>query len=854
MRVSSAILFDICPWPYCYTEPYISMNAAEGDMSDTKLHGSVITLPQNLDKEDFSLRQEMKAPNASNGSTCLNGEIKTEKCPNKDEGQDISSVRKWSDGDIGPIGMESDEPSYPNSPNSPKKLTNDIQSGPPNQTPNRNSATICKCSFTKFQIEHKEVDPICKNDQLDDVIPSIFLSCMNAEICANECNQCNSLVKVTININGDNSTDEHSCGDANQGEDEKSCDDFSDDAASSAYYVPSTVSVTTEETYSQPPTAPPRASRAARLQREETQSEADACIPSSSAKLVPYKSLRSQSDPYTQYTTVIKPTAIRPAPVNLDAADSRESIHSMIPPEVFMQPGREQRSAFHEHLRNGLEENGPLIFFSRSLEASLPSANEEALFFGTSNRAASPRSPNRRYSFNDASNERLSAFHQANHSSLNSSALELQLQSGSDHKTSRCEMKSGCGEQKRHTLPSEINGHLPNSCSSTVLLSSQNGAEPIHMTLEEVRNTLKATVLSTAMDNQDQSPDDEKKSPCRQFFRGYFRPRKSRKSSKQNPCQSENSKVLHHAHHRRSFPSSMKATLSNWFGLRRSPSVGTSKKEVVTVDTRTKDPSEEQGLVDADELAKSGVNTSPFTNRALPPLPVNGNFLWEPAVRVIDDETSSLSASSLSSESDSNHNRKRKMDYAASIEKVKDCGWYWGPISGETAEKLLANEPDGSFVVRDSSDEHYIFSLTFKLNGFVRHVRIEHDHGNFSFGCQQKFRSNTIVDFIENAVEHSRSGRYLFFLHRRPILGPMRVQLLHPVSRFKQVQSLQHLCRFIILKSVRRDLIDSLPLPRCLRDYLNTPHYYSEELSHLPVTAAAVAASPSLNSSLPASS
>ncbi len=42
----------------------------------------------------------------------------------------------------------------------------------------------------------------------------------------------------------------------------------------------------------------------------------------------------------------------------------------------------------------------------------------------------------------------------------------------------------------------------------------------------------------------------------------------------------------------------------------------------------------------------------------------------------------------------------------------------------------------------------------------------------------------------------SRSGRYLFFLHRRPVFGPMRVQLLHPVSRFKQVQSLQHLCRY----------------------------------------------------------
>jgi len=171
------------------------------------------------------------------------------------------------------------------------------------------------------------------------------------------------------------------------------------------------------------------------------------------------------------------------------------------------------------------------------------------------------------------------------------------------------------------------------------------------------------------------------------------------------------------------------------------------------------------------------------------------------------------------------------IDFAASIEKVKDHGWYWGPLSGEAAERILSGEPDGSFVVRDSSDHHYIFSLTFKLNGFVRHVRIEHDQGNFSFGSFTKFKSNTIVDFIENAVEHSRSGRYLFFLHRRPVLGPMRVQLLHPVSRFKRVQSLQHLCRYIIVKHVRKDHLDQLPVPSRIKTYLNTSFYYSEQVA-----------------------
>ncbi|XP_077301919.1 uncharacterized protein LOC143922525 [Arctopsyche grandis] len=171
------------------------------------------------------------------------------------------------------------------------------------------------------------------------------------------------------------------------------------------------------------------------------------------------------------------------------------------------------------------------------------------------------------------------------------------------------------------------------------------------------------------------------------------------------------------------------------------------------------------------------------------------------------------------------------MDFPTSIQIVKDHGWYWGPISVDASEKLLMSEPDGSFILRDSSDDHYIFTISFKLNGGVRHVRIEHDQGKFCFGSCTIFKARTIVEFIENAVETSRSGRYLFFLNLRPVLGPVRVQLLYPVSRFMRVQSLQHTCRFMILKHVRRDLIDELPLPRRLIDYLSTPQYYSEMLT-----------------------
>jgi suppressor of cytokine signaling 7 len=58
----------------------------------------------------------------------------------------------------------------------------------------------------------------------------------------------------------------------------------------------------------------------------------------------------------------------------------------------------------------------------------------------------------------------------------------------------------------------------------------------------------------------------------------------------------------------------------------------------------------------------------------------------------------------------------------------------------------------------------------------------------------------------------------------------MPVHLLHPVSRVKQMRSLQHTCRFKILQIVRRDHIDYLPLPTFVKNYLKEAQYYVEYL------------------------
>ncbi|XP_062595672.1 uncharacterized protein LOC134257032, partial [Saccostrea cucullata] len=179
-----------------------------------------------------------------------------------------------------------------------------------------------------------------------------------------------------------------------------------------------------------------------------------------------------------------------------------------------------------------------------------------------------------------------------------------------------------------------------------------------------------------------------------------------------------------------------------------------------------------------------------------------------------------------------NSDMRCRQDFFESMKQLKDCGWYWGPLSWDEAEIKLMSKPDGSFLVRDSSDERYILSLSFNMNGHVHHTRIEHHKGKFSFWSQpDSLGKSTIKDFIEQCVRNSRNGQFLYFIRPSgPGAPPMPVHLLHPVSRFRQMQSLQHMCRFQILQIVRRDHIDRLPIPTRIKDYLRQSQYYIEYL------------------------
>jgi hypothetical protein len=66
----------------------------------------------------------------------------------------------------------------------------------------------------------------------------------------------------------------------------------------------------------------------------------------------------------------------------------------------------------------------------------------------------------------------------------------------------------------------------------------------------------------------------------------------------------------------------------------------------------------------------------------------------------------------------------------AALSVLRESCWYWGNISGDRAKEVLKGTQPGTFLLRDSSDQRFLFSMTVMTQQGPTSVRLV-----FSRGC-----------------------------------------------------------------------------------------------------------------------
>ncbi|XP_077423078.1 suppressor of cytokine signaling 9 [Vanacampus margaritifer] len=145
--------------------------------------------------------------------------------------------------------------------------------------------------------------------------------------------------------------------------------------------------------------------------------------------------------------------------------------------------------------------------------------------------------------------------------------------------------------------------------------------------------------------------------------------------------------------------------------------------------------------------------------------------------------------------------------------QITNLPCYWGVMDRYEAEGHLDGKPEGTFLLRDSAQEDYLFSVSFRRYGRSLHARVDQWNHNFSFDVRDHsvFHAPTVTALVEHYKDPSSC---MFF---EPLLS-------FPMHR-TQPFSLQRLCRAVVSSRTTYDGINALPVPNALKKQLKEYHY-----------------------------
>ncbi|PNF26932.1 hypothetical protein B7P43_G14810 [Cryptotermes secundus] len=164
---------------------------------------------------------------------------------------------------------------------------------------------------------------------------------------------------------------------------------------------------------------------------------------------------------------------------------------------------------------------------------------------------------------------------------------------------------------------------------------------------------------------------------------------------------------------------------------------------------------------------------------------------------------------------------------AATLRALRTSGWYYEGLSWQESAEALQSTSPGTFLVRDSSDPRFLFSLSVQTERGPTSVRLHYVCGQFRLDAEPRLAPlmplfECVVRLVEYYIEATKDSAR----HKEQVWVDARghmyshILLTTPLYKKQQLPSLQHLARLAINRATSQ-----LPLPTLLLHYLKEYPY-----------------------------
>lgn len=154
--------------------------------------------------------------------------------------------------------------------------------------------------------------------------------------------------------------------------------------------------------------------------------------------------------------------------------------------------------------------------------------------------------------------------------------------------------------------------------------------------------------------------------------------------------------------------------------------------------------------------------------------------------------------------------------------ELLQCCFYYSSINSQMSRSLLRNKPTGTFLIRDSSDSRYLYSLSVKTEKGATSVRILYYNGRFQFDSDERVRNrlpqfDSVLALVDFYVKVTWAGDNKSWRWEETAGGKSLAMTLTKPLR-NSVPSLAHLARVKINECLDSEYLPELSIDRLLLD------------------------------------